>query len=325
MNNVGIIGGTGLTAGELIRIIKNHPFANIDFVYSHSAVGKLVSEFHPDLFNETSLRFTDKINPEVDVVFLALGHGNSKRFLKENNFSDKTKIIDLSQDFRLKNQSEWQSREYIYGLTELNKKKITEAKNIANPGCFATAIQLSLLPLAKHSLLKHPVHIHAITGATGAGKSLTETTSFNWRNNNISVYKSFTHQHLDEIKENISSLQPDFNQEIYFVPMRGDFSRGIFASVYSEVEEDEKTLFNLYKEYYKNDPFTFVSETPVFLKQVVNTNYALIHVAKYKNMLHITTIIDNLLKGAAGQAVENMNLMFGYNQEAGLNFKAIVF
>jgi len=325
MIKVGIIGGTGITAGELIRILLNHPLVEIDFVYSHSKAGQYIYETHTDLWGQISKKFVDKINPEISVVFLALGHGNSKTFLEKNKFSKQTKIIDLSTDFRPKTESVWQNKKFVYGLPELFKKEIENASNIANPGCFATAIQLSLLPLAQQALLNDDVHIHAITGATGAGNSLLPTTAFNWRNNNISVYKAFQHQHLGEINENLKFLQPDFEGEINFVPMRGDFSRGIFASVYLKSDISEKELQNLYQDFYKNSLFVQVTNSPIHLKQVVNTNNAFINVTKYGNKIHITTAIDNLLKGASGQAVENMNLMMGFNQNEGLKLKPVVF
>jgi len=325
MIKAGIIGGTGITAGELIRILLYHPSVDIDFVYSTSQAGQPVSAVHTDLLGQTDLAFSGEVNPEVDVVFLALGHGNSKKFLEENNFSSSTKIIDLSRDFRLKHQAVWNGKTFVYGLPELHKETIKKASNIANPGCFATAIQLSLLPLAQNNLIQTDVHIHAITGATGAGRSLMETTSFNWRNNNLSVYKAFTHQHIDEIKENIDFLQPGFHTDLNFVPMRGDFSRGIFASVYLDSALDEAEVQSLYKDFYQDSPFTQVSDQPVHLKQVVNTNQAFINVSKYGAKVHITTVIDNLLKGASGQAVENMNLMFGFKQDEGLRLKPVVF
>ncbi len=322
---VGIVGGTGIVAGELLRLLLFHQNAEIDFVYSNSQAGKKVREFHPDLAPLTDLSFTDQVNTRVDVIFLALGHGNSSAFLKKYNFPEKTRIIDLSNDFRLQKDAEFEGRQFVYGLPEFNKTAIKEASSIANPGCFATAIQLALLPLAKNNLLNDHVHIHAVTGATGAGRSLTETTGFNWRNNNVSVYKSFTHQHLGEITESVKSLQQSFNHDINFVPMRGSFARGILASayIYSDVSGD--TVKQLYKEFYEKAAFTFVSDQPVSLKQVVNTNFCFVNVEKYGNKIHVTTVIDNLLKGAAGQAVHNMNLMFGLSETEGLKLKATAF
>jgi len=325
MIKVGIIGGTGLVAGELLRLLIHHNQVDIDFVYSNSSAGENISDFHSDLVSYLDMQFTDKINSSTDVVFLCLGHGNSSKFLKENSFSENTKIIDLSNDFRLTNDAVFNEREFIYGLPELNYEQIKSAKNIANPGCFATAIQSALLPLAKNNLLNNDVHIHAITGATGAGKTLAESTSFIWRNNNMSVYKSFTHQHLGEIGESVKSLQSNFNKDINFVPMRGDFARGIFASVYLKSDIDVNLVKNYFKEYYKQSKFTFVSNKAIHLKQVVNTNFCFVNVEKYDNKIHITTVIDNLLKGASGQAVHNMNLMFGFAEDEGLKLKAGLF
>lgn len=325
MIQVGIVGSAGYVAGELIRCLAHHPKANIDFVYSHSQAGKLVSETHQDLFNHTSLKFTDEINSNVEIVFLCLGHGNSKKFLLENTFSKDTKIIDLSNDFRLNGEANFQDKAFIYGLIDLNKEEIAKASYIANPGCFATAIQLGLLPLAKHNLLQNDVHINAITGSTGAGQSLSETSHFSWRNNNISIYKAFKHQHLDEIKESISSLQNGFKSQLNFLPVRGDFTRGIFSSMYTTCDLSEVELIELYKDFYKNEPFTSISKSTINLKQVVNTNHCLIQVQKIDDKVFITSVIDNLLKGAAGQAIQNMNLLFGLDETTGLNFKANYF
>lgn len=322
MIQVGIVGGTGYVAGELIRILINHPEVNIDFVYSHSQAGKKVAVVHADLFAHPEIEFTHYVNENVDVVFLCLGHGNSNQFLSKYKFSDSTKIIDLSRDFRLKENAVFQGRKFVYGLVEMKRESISQAQNIANPGCFATAIQLGLLPLAKQQWLNSDIHIHGITGATGAGQLLSETTHFSWRNSNVSVYKPFIHQHLDEIRQSLVSCQDDFNRELNFIPVRGDFSRGIFASIYTNCDLGQDELVNLYKTFYKDKAFSYVSDDPINLKQVVNTNYCLMHVEKYENKAFITTAIDNLLKGAAGQAVENMNIMFGFAQDTGLNFKA---
>ncbi len=321
MTEAGIIGGTGYVAGELIRILVHHSKVNINFVYSHSYAGKKAMEVHEDLFAHPEIIFTDMVNTDVDVVFLCLGHGNSSQFLSQYKFSDKTKIIDLSNDFRLKENALFQGNKFEYGLTELNLKKITQAENIANPGCFATAIQLGLLPLAKAKLLKNEVHIQGITGSTGAGQALSRTSHFSWRNNNISVYKPFTHQHLDEIRQSLVACQDDFASDLNFIPLRGDFTRGIFTSIYTDCNLEINELKKLYNDFFKDALFTLVSETPINLKQVVNTNYCLIHVEKHGNKAFITTAIDNLLKGASGQAVENMNLMFGFAQDEGLRFK----
>jgi N-acetyl-gamma-glutamyl-phosphate reductase len=325
MIKIGIIGGAGYTAGELIRLLLKHPEANIDFIYSTSSSGQLASAIHQDLVGETALQFSNKINSKIDLLFLCLGHGNSKQFLKNNPVPSTVKIIDLSNDFRLMADSDFNARTFTYGLTELNKKQIIKAQNIANPGCFATAIQLALLPLAANGLLYNAVHINAVTGATGAGTKPSATTHFTWRDNNFSHYKAFSHQHLDEITESIQSLQTDFSQDLNFIPNRGNFSRGIFATSYLEIDECLEAIQSLYKSYYKDAPFTIISENEVHLKQVVNTNKCLIHLSKYKNKLLISSVIDNLLKGASGQAVENMNLMFGLDQAMGLQLKANYF
>lgn len=322
---VGIIGGAGYTAGELIRLLIYHPKVDINFVYSTSNSGNKISAVHQDLVGSTKLVFTNKINPKVDVVYLCLGHGNSKSFLEANEFSAKTRIIDLSNDFRLKNDSIFKNKTFVYGLPELQKEKIKEASYIANPGCFATTIQLAILPLAKHNLLKDDIHVNAVTGSTGAGTSLSETTHFTWRVNNFSHYKAFSHQHLDEINETVEKLQSQFSSEIIFVPNRGNFSRGIFATVYTKYDgnlEDAKSLFGAF---YKDSEFTFVSDEDIHLKQVINTNKCLIHLHKHNNLLLITSILDNLLKGASGQAVQNMNLMFGFGESDGLQLKANFF
>lgn len=321
MIQVGIIGSGGYAAGELIRCLVHHPEVSINFIYSNSQAGKKVSETHEDLFNHPELTFTNEINAEVDVVFLCLGHGNSSKFLKENSFSDSTKIIDLSNDFRLKADAD----DFVYGLVELNKSAIRTAQKVANPGCFATAIQLGLLPLAKAGLLQNDVHVNAITGATGAGQSLSPTAHFSWRNNNISIYKAFKHQHLGEIGESIVSLQNGFNSDINFLPVRGDFTRGILATLYTKSDLSEEKLIALYQSYYQDAKFTFVQEKTVHLKQVVNTNNCLIQVQKIDGKVLITSAIDNLLKGAAGQAIQNMNIMNGLEESTGVNLKANYF
>ena len=325
MIEAGIIGGAGYTAGELIRLLLNHAETNINFVFSTSNAGNKLSKVHQDLIGSTDLEFTSTINPEVDVLFLCLGHGNSKAFLEKNQFSDKTKIIDLSNDFRLKIDEIFQDKTFVYGLPELQKEAIEKAKYIANPGCFATAIQLALLPLANTGLLKDDVHINAVTGATGAGTSLSETTHFSWRDNNFSHYKPFTHQHLGEINQSLNQLQKGFNAEINFMPNRGNFSRGIFATVYTKYDDTLEDAKLLYKKYYRDAAFTFVSDEDIHLKQVVNTNKCIIHLHKHDNKLLITSIIDNLLKGASGQAVQNMNLAFGFPETEGLQLKANFF
>lgn len=325
MIKVGIVGGAGYTAGELIRLLVNHSKVELDFVYSTSNAGNYIYAVHQDLLGQIDLKFTDKINPNVAVLFLCLGHGNSKKFLAQHEFSNHTKIIDLSNDFRLNNDAVFKGNEFVYGLPELQKNKIKKANYIANPGCFATAIQLALLPLAKHNLLADSVHINATTGSTGAGVSPSETTHFSWRDNNFSIYKAFTHQHLGEINESLLNLQPNFSEELFFIPNRGNFSRGIFATVYLKFEGTVEKAFELYEDFYKEAPFTHISEVPIHLKQVVNTNNCFIHLEKHKNTLLITSVIDNLIKGASGQAIQNMNLMFGFEETAGLNLKASTF
>lgn len=325
MIQAGIAGGAGYTAGELLRILLNHPYVELNFVYSTSNAGNLLSDVHQDLLGSTKIRFSDSVNMDVDVLFLCLGHGTSKRFLEENHFIEETVIIDLSNDFRLKKDAEFQGREFIYGLTELNRDQIRQAGSIANPGCFATAIELALLPLAKNKRITNTIHVNGVTGATGAGTSLSDTTHYTWRDNNFSHYKAFTHQHLGEIYQTLGGLQRDFDQKIYFLPNRGNFSRGIFATAYTEYNGSLEDAVGLYKDFYKDAPFTFVSEKEVHLKQVVNTNKCFLHLHKEDGMLLITSIIDNLTKGASGQAVENMNLIFGLPQTEGLKLKANFF
>ncbi len=324
MIKAGIIGGSGYTGGELIRILLNHEKVEIDFVFSTTRAGKKVTTAHPDLIGSTDLQFTGVVNQNVEVVFLCLGHGNSTKFLNEYQFSENTKIIDLSNDFRLEADAELDGRQFIYGLPELKKEEIQQAKYIANPGCFATAIQLALLPLAKHNLLHAQIHINAVTGSTGAGVSPSATTHFSWRNNNVSWYKPFTHQHLGEIKESLQSLQGDTG-ELFFLPNRGNFTRGIFATAYTPFDGSVDEAFAMFKTFYKDAAFTQISNEPIHLKQVVNTNQCHIHLHKHNNTLLITSAIDNLLKGASGQAVQNMNLMFGFDEKTGLNLKAGVF
>ncbi|MEN8185648.1 MAG: N-acetyl-gamma-glutamyl-phosphate reductase [Bacteroidota bacterium] len=325
MIKAGIIGGAGYTAGELIRILLNHPKTELDFVYSTSNAGNKISDIHQDMEGELDQKFTDKINPDVDVLFLCLGHGNSSKFLHENEFSDKTKIIDLSNDFRLENDKVFEGKEFVYGLPELNKNTTEKADYLANPGCFATAIQLAILPLAKAGLIKEDIHINATTGATGAGTSLSKTTHFTWRDNNFSSYKVFTHQHLGEINQSIGRLQNGFENEVIFVPNRGNFSRGIYATAYTKFDGEFEEVKELYNDFYKDAAFTFVSDKEIHLKQVVNTNKCLLHLHKHGNKILITSVIDNLLKGASGQAVQNMNLMFGFEESSGLNLKANYF
>ena len=324
MIKVGIIGGSGYTGGELIRILLHHPEAEIDFVYSTTRAGKKITTAHADLLGTTDMEFTGTINPNVAVVFLCLGHGNSSKFLQENEFSKDTKIIDLSNDFRLQADAVFEGRKFVYGLPELYKEEIKKADYIANPGCFATAIQLGLLPLAKANKLGQAVHINAVTGSTGAGVSPSATSHFSWRNNNVSWYKPFTHQHLGEINESLKSLQAN-SGELFFLPNRGNFTRGILATAYTEYDGTLEEAIDLYKDFYADAQFTQVAEEPIHLKQIVNTNQCHIHLHKHENTLLITSAIDNLLKGASGQAVQNMNLIFGFEEGTGLNLKAGVF
>jgi N-acetyl-gamma-glutamyl-phosphate reductase len=312
MLEVGIIGGAGYTAGELIRLLLNHPKTNINFVYSTSNAGNKLYKVHQDLIGSTEISFTNTINSEVDVLFLCLGHGNSTAFLKNHSFSSNTKIIDLRKDF-------------VYGLPELQKEKIKNAQYIANPGCFATALQLAILPLAANNLLNNDLHINAVTGATGAGTSLSSTTHFTWRDNNFSHYKAFNHQHLGEIHQTINQLQSNFNAEVNFMPNRGNFSRGIFATTYIKFEGSIEEAKSIYHNYYKEAVFTFISENDIHMKQVVNTNKCLLHLEKHDTKLLITSTIDNLLKGASGQAIQNMNLMVGFDELDGLKLKANYF
>ena len=325
MLDIGIIGGAGFTAGELIRLLLNHPETNINFVYSTSNAGNKIYKVHQDLIGTTEMNFTNEVNPDIDLLFLCLGHGNSTTFLNKNIFSKNTKIIDLSNDFRLLDDKNFGGKEFIYGLPELQKETIKGAKYIANPGCFATALQLAVLPLASNGLLHSDVHINAVTGATGAGTALSATTHFTYRDNNFSHYKAFNHQHLGEINQTVQQLQTSFNSEINFVPNRGNFSRGIFSTTYTKYEGSIEAAIKMYKEYYKDAAFTFVSDEEIHLKQVVNTNKCLLHLAKHGNKLLITSVIDNLLKGASGQAVQNMNLMYGFEETLGLHLKASYF
>ncbi|RWU07765.1 N-acetyl-gamma-glutamyl-phosphate reductase [Pedobacter chitinilyticus] len=321
----GIIGGAGYTGGEMLRILVNHPQVEIAFVNSSSNAGNLISDIHTDLFGDTDLKFTDQISQDIDVLFLCVGHGDAKKFLEVNPINEKVKIIDLSQDFRLAQNSQFATRNFVYGLPELNKEKIQTAQNIANPGCFATCIQMGLLPLASRGLLQSEVHINATTGSTGAGQSLSKTSHFSWRNNNLSIYKAFEHQHLGEIGESLTQLQGEVKEALNFIPQRGDFTRGILAAMYIESDLTEEAAYELYESYYASHPFTHVSRKNIDLKQVVNTNKCLIHLEKHGNKLFIISIIDNLLKGASGQAVQNMNLMFGLEETVGLKLKAANF
>jgi N-acetyl-gamma-glutamyl-phosphate reductase len=320
---IGIIGGAGYTGGELIRLLIHHPGIQISFIHSRSNAGNYVHDAHPDLLGETSVRFTGDLSSDIDVLFLCVGHGEAKKFLEENTIDERIKIIDLSQDFRLSSKSKIGGRQFIYGLPELNKESIKSAKNIANPGCFATAIQLGLLPLAKAGILTE-VHTTGITGSTGAGQSLSATSHFSWRANNIQAYKTLTHQHLTEINQSLQQMGAA-SPELNFIPWRGDFTRGIFISSMLTCSSSLEELTTVYKEFYRDAPFTTVSEQEIFLKQVVNTNKCVIQLERAGNKLVIHSAIDNLLKGASGQAVQNMNLMCGFDECAGLNLKPTAF
>ncbi|MBR6041540.1 MAG: N-acetyl-gamma-glutamyl-phosphate reductase [Paludibacteraceae bacterium] len=325
MIKVGIIGGAGYTAGELCRILINHPEAEITFIHSESNAGNKITDVHGGLIGETELVFTDQLEFEkVDVVFFCFGHGKSREFLSTHTIPSNVKIVDLAQDFRLADPS----HDYIYGLPEINRDAISKAMHVANPGCFATCIQLGLLPLAKAGLLKgNDINVNAITGSTGAGFKPQATSHFSWRDNNLSIYKPFQHQHIPEIKQSLKQTQGEFDVEIDFIPYRGNFPRGIFATEVIKVDEnvDIEEVIKTYKDFYANAAFTHYSDKAIDMKQVVNTNKALVHVEKYGNKLLVTSTIDNLLKGASGQAVQNMNIMFGIDEMAGLRLKANAF
>ena len=341
MIKVGILGAAGYTGGELIRLLLNHPEAEIVFANSESNAGNLVSDVHEGLIGDTDLRFTDQMPfDQVDVVFFCFGHGKSEAFLKEHTIPANVKIIDLAQDFRLKRRQEAGDRrqetgdrrqetpehhDFVYGLPEINKEEIAKAQHVANPGCFATCIQVALLPAANLNLLKEDVVVNAITGSTGAGQKPGATTHFSWRNNNLSIYKPFTHQHLAEIKQSIKQVQGYLDADIDFIPYRGDFARGIFCTAVIKTPALVEDVIEGYKDFYADAAFTHYSDKPIDLKQVVNTNKALVHVEKYGNKLLVTSAIDNLLKGAVGQAVQNMNIMFGIDETTGLRLKASAF
>ncbi len=327
----GIVGGAGYTGGELIRLLIHHPNVEISFVHSTSNAGKLIYEVHHDLIGDTAIRFTNELSNTIDILFLCLGHGDARKFLEANPIADYIKIIDLSNDFRLAHNSKLETRSFTYGLPELNKESIQSAQNIANPGCFATAIQLGLLPLAKAGLLKD-VYTTGITGSTGAGQGLNSTSHFSWRANNIQAYKTLTHQHLNEIQQSLNQLQNSFPNSplgdgggIHFVPWRGDFTRGIYVSSTLDCGLPFNEIQHLYKTFYADQHFTHVSDAMIDLKQVVNTNKCLIHLEKQGNKLVVHSAIDNLLKGASGQAVQNMNLMFEIDETAGLKLKGSYF
>ena len=321
MTKVGILGAAGYTGGELIRLLLNHPEAEIVFANSESNAGNLVSDVHEGLIGDTDLRFTDEMPfDQVDVVFFCFGHGKSEAFLKEHTIPAHVKIIDLAQDFRIKG-----GHDYVYGLPEINKAEIAKAQHVANPGCFATAIQVALLPAAKMGLLKKDVAVNAITGSTGAGQKPGATTHFSWRTGNLSIYKAFTHQHLAEIKQSLIQVQGSLDVDIDFIPYRGDFARGIFCTAVIKTEAEGSDVVAAYQDFYKDATFTHYSDKAIDLKQVVNTNKALVHVDCFEGKVLITSAIDNLLKGAVGQAVQNMNIMFGFDEPSGLRLKASAF
>ena len=318
------MGGAGYTGGELVRILLNHPHAKINWINSKSNAGNYVHQVHRDFLGETDLKFSEAIDNDIDVLFLCAGHGAAKKFLSENTVDDSIKIIDLSHDFRLRQQSSINNRHFVYGLPEMNREEIRSAQNIANPGCFATAIQLGLLPLAKAGLITN-VYTTGITGSTGAGQGLSETSHFSWRANNVQPYKTFAHQHLNEVGESLLQLQKSNGIEINFVPWRGDFTRGIFVSSQMHCDVPLQELNQLYREFYKGHPFTIVSDEQISLKQAVNNNKCFIYLEQAGSRLVVHSVIDNLLKGASGQAVQNMNLVFGLEETAGLKLKATGF
>ena len=322
MIKIGILGGAGYTAGELIRLLLNHPEAEIVFVNSSSNAGNLLTDVHEGLYGDTTMRFTDAMPFEqVDVVFFCFGHGKSEAFLQEHHVPDSVKIIDLAQDFRIAAPG----NDFVYGLPEINREQIAQAQHVANPGCFATCIQLGLLPAARMGLLTTDVSVNAITGSTGAGQKPGPTTHFSWRNNNLSIYKAFRHQHIAEIRQSLSQGQGHLEASIDFIPYRGDFARGIFATEVVRTDADIETIEAAYRDFYRDAAFTHYVDKPLDLKQVVNTNKALVHCDKIDDKLLITSCVDNLLKGAVGQAVQNMNLMFGIDERAGLRLKPSAF
>ncbi len=322
MIKVGIIGGAGYTAGELIRLLVNHPDVELRFVNSTSNAGNKIADIHAGLFGETDLRFTGELPlDEIDCLFFCTAHGDTKKFMESHDIPENVKIIDLSMDYRIANGS----HDFVYGLPELNRRRICSAKHVANPGCFATCIQLAVLPLAKHLMLNSDLHVNAITGSTGAGVKPSPTSHFSWRNDNISIYKPFTHQHLAEIQQSLNQLQNSFQSSINFIPVRGNFSRGIFATTYLDCKIELEEIIRLYEDYYSDHSFTFITRKNPDLKQVVNTNKCLIHLEQIDGKLLIVSMIDNLLKGASGQAVHNLNLLFGLEETVGLHLKPSAF
>ncbi|MDR0429214.1 MAG: N-acetyl-gamma-glutamyl-phosphate reductase [Tannerellaceae bacterium] len=322
MIKIGIIGGAGYTAGELIRLLINHPDAEIVFINSSSNAGNKITDVHAGLYGETDLVFTHELPlNDIDLLFFCTAHGDTKKFMDSHPVPETLKIIDLSTDYRIKSEE----HDFIYGLPELNRRQICKSTHVANPGCFATCIQLGILPLAKHLMLNSEIHVNAITGSTGAGVKPSPATHFSWRNDNISVYKPFEHQHLAEIKQSLTQLQNSFHSSINFIPVRGNFSRGIFATTYVDTKIELEEFRRIYAEYYNDHSFTFITDKNPDLKQVVNTNKCLIHLQKFGNKLLIISMIDNLLKGASGQAVHNMNLLFNLEETVGLHLKPSAF
>ena len=322
MIKVGIVGGAGYTAGELLRLLLNHPDVEIVFVNSSSNAGNKLAAVHAGLYGETDMTFTTNLPlDEIDLLFFCTAHGDTKKFIEENYIPEKLKIIDLSQDFRIESPKS----QFVYGLPELNRRAICNAKYVANPGCFATGIQLALLPLAKHLMLNNSIHVNAITGSTGAGVKPSTTSHFSWRNNNVSIYKPFEHQHLAEIRQSLMQLQHSFRSSINFIPVRGDFTRGIFTTAYMECKIELDEIKKIYNEYYEDHSFTFVIDENPDLKQVINTNKCLLHLQKIEDKLLIISVIDNLLKGASGQAVHNMNLLYNLEETVGLHLKSTAF
>jgi len=319
--NIGIVGGAGYTAGELIRILLYHPNAVLKYVQSSSNNGQPVSSVHHDLLGETELLFSDVDLEQIDILFLCSGHGKSLEYMSHNKLPEGLKVIDLSHDFRLSREG----NTFVYGLPELNKKSIQSAQRVANPGCFATGIQLALLPLAASNLIRDDLHVNAITGSTGAGQAPTNTSHFSWRDSNLSVYKAFEHQHLGEICQSLKQAQPDFKHSLHFIPVRGNHTRGIFTTAYTRFEGNLADAFQLYANYYRTHPFVHLTDENPDMKQVVNTNKCILYMEKHGDQLMIISCIDNLVKGASGQAIQNMNLMFGLDERAGLGLKAVVF
>jgi N-acetyl-gamma-glutamyl-phosphate reductase len=321
---VGIIGGAGYTGGELIRLLINHPSTELTYIHSKSNAGKELHSVHQDLVGETKIKFSHEMNDDIDVLFLCVGHGDSKKFLEENQVPKHIKIISLSQDFRLKENANFRDREFVYGLPEIKREEIRNAQNIANPGCFATAIELGLLPLANLDLLED-VYTTGITGSTGAGQSMSPSSHFSWRSNNVQAYKTLTHQHLGEINESLHFVLGKKTPAIHFVPWRGDFTRGIFITSQLKCSETLPEMYHAFEEFYKGHPFVKMSREPIFLKQIVNTNNCFINLEQAGDILVIHSVLDNLLKGASGQSVQNMNLLFGLEETEGLKLKANYF